>query len=126
MRKIFCVAIIIIILFFWIKNFISKGGLLTFLDSHPHSVWTPRVLYIVGNICFLSGDYKNAIVYFKRIPTKFPKAKKSIDAEYMIGRSYEVMKAFPEARKVYEEILEKYPKSKYTEIIQKKLQVFLH
>ncbi len=126
MKKFLLVVLIIIALFLWAKGFVTEGGLLVFLDEHPHSVWTPRCLYFIGNTYFLFQSHENAIMYFKRIVAKYPKTKRIVDVEYMMGRSYEEIKNYKKAKEVYVRILDKYPGNEYTSKIQRKMQLIFN
>jgi TolA-binding protein len=126
MKKFILILLIIVGFFMWLNNFVTEGKLLVFLDEHPHSVWTPRCLYFIGNIYFLCNSHENAIMYFYRIVDKYPETERVIDIEYMMGRSYEEMRKYKEAEEVYKRILDKYPGNKYTSKIQKKMQLIFN
>ena len=59
-----------------------------FLSSHPTHPYADNALFWRGEICYLQGDYNDALRDFQRIEEQYPRGNKLPDALYRIGRIY--------------------------------------
>ncbi len=84
------------------------------IESYPDSPLLPEVLFAIGGVYRILGDYYKAINNFRRVFNDYPKSNYYIDAGYLIGQIYLWDLAKPiKARSSFEQLLKVQPYSVY-------------
>lgn len=81
-----------------------------------------RAQYMIGEIQFENKDYKEAIKSFFRVAYGYPHPTWQADATFEAARCFEMLQQKPQAKKMFAEVVEKYPTSKRAADAQKKLK----
>lgn len=84
------------------------------IDLYPQSKMTPRLHFLIGRVYFLKKDYEAARKKFQEIITIYPD-KPEIHAEAMgvIATTYEAQENWPQAKKIYDDIILQYPLTRW-------------
>lgn len=90
----------------------AKGKLEELLAEKLSNADRNKVFHGLGLINYNQKSYDNAIVYFSKIYTKWPRSSLSPNSLYYIGKSFEAQGKSAEANQIYQEVTKKYPKSK--------------
>lgn len=78
--------------------------------------------YNLGLLHYWKKDYDNALVYFSKIYTKYPKSSWAPKCLLYIGRSFAKQKKSAEANATFQELIEKYPKSSSAKKAKKEIK----
>lgn len=70
-----------------------------------------KVLQSLGKVEFYTKNYEQAMVYFSKVFTRYPKSSFAPTALLFIGRSLKAMDKKPEAKEAFEQVSENYPDS---------------
>ncbi len=86
------------------------AGYQKIIDKYPQSRLTEGLRFLVGRVYFLKKDYETARKKFYEIIEIYPQ-KKELHAEAMaaVAKTYEVQDNWPQAYKIYDQILKSYP-----------------
>lgn len=80
------------------------------IDQYPQSRLTQGIHFIIGRVYLLKKDYTTARAKFNEIVGLYPQNPETqAQAFAAVGQSYELEKNWPEAAKIYEQILKDYP-----------------
>ncbi len=80
------------------------------------------IWFNLGYIDYNQKNYDNALIYFSKIYTKFPKSSYAPRSLLYIARSFHKKGQKPEAKQTYEELIAKYPKSKHVKYAKDELK----
>ncbi|MAX66414.1 MAG: tetratricopeptide repeat protein [Bacteriovoracaceae bacterium] len=83
----------------------------TLQENKINNAQKNHVYYNLGLLNYWSRDYNDALVYFSKIYTKYPRSSFAPKALLYIARSFDKLKKTDEAKATYQEVIEKYPKS---------------
>lgn len=78
-----------------------------------------HIRYNVGLLYFWKKKYDNALTYFSKIYTKFPRSSWAPRSLLFIARSFKAQKKKAEANATYLELISKYPKSSQAKTAKK-------
>ena len=78
--------------------------------------------YNLGLLHYWKKDYDNALVYFSKIYTKYPKSSWAHKCLLYIGKSFKGQKKTAEANATFEELIKKYPKSSSAKKAKKEMK----
>lgn len=81
-----------------------------------------HVYYNLGLIEYYYGKYDDALAYFSKIYTKYPRSSYAPKSLLYIGRSFKKSKRKDEATATFEELIKNYPKSKQAAEAKKELK----
>lgn len=81
-----------------------------------------HVYYNLGLLEYWNKKYNDALVYFSKIYTKYPKSSFAPGSLLYIGRSFKKLGKKDEAKATFEELIKKYPKKKQAESAKKELK----
>lgn len=81
-----------------------------------------HVYFNLGLLDYWNGKYNDAITYFSKIYTKWPRSSFSPRALLYIARSFDKQKKSAEAKAMYEELINKYPKSSHAKTAKKEVK----
>ena len=81
-----------------------------------------HVFYNLGLLNYWSKKYDDALVYFSKIYTKYPKSSFAPASLLYIGRSFKNQNKTDEAKATFEELIKNYPKSRHAKSAQKELK----
>lgn len=79
-------------------------------------------LYLEGDDFFKKEQWQNAILSYEKYRSKNPDGPHWSEATFKIGRSFEQLELFQEAKAFYQEILDKQPKSSMAHKAQNRIQ----
>jgi tol-pal system protein YbgF len=80
-------------------------------DSDPGGELADNALYWIGETYFASGNYGEAIRYFRRVTMEFADQNKAPDAMYKTGMALEKSGDLQLAKQAFEECIKRYPYS---------------
>ncbi len=80
-----------------------------------------HVYFNLGLLDYWNKRYDEALVYFSKIYTKYPRSSLSPRALLYIARSFKKSKKLEEAKATYSEVMSNYPKSKQATYAKKEL-----
>lgn len=72
-----------------------------------------RAMYCLGRMYFARKKYDKAMVYFSKVFTNFPQSNYATGSLFFLGQSFEKKGNTADAKASYQELISKYPKSKY-------------
>ncbi|MBI5238304.1 MAG: tol-pal system protein YbgF [Deltaproteobacteria bacterium] len=98
------------------------GSFTGFLSAFPEHKLAGNAQYWLGEAYYAKGEFEKAIVEFEKVKKNFPKADKVVAAMLKQGFSFENLGSIKEARVLFEEVVEKYPKSPEANIAKKRLK----
>ena len=81
-----------------------------------------HVYFNLGLIDYWDKKYNDAITYFSKIFTKWPKSSFSPRALLYIARSFDKQKKSDEAKAMYQELINKYPTSTHAKTAKKEVK----
>ncbi len=81
-----------------------------------------HIRYNLGLLYYWKKDYNNALVYFSKIYTKYPKSSWASKCLLYIARSFKGQKKAAEANATYAELVKKYPKSSSAKKAKKEMK----
>lgn len=88
-----------------------KSRMQTFMTRFPGSSYADNILYIAGRLAFDSKNYAEAIKYYQKVITQYPRSNKVVAAKYAKAIAYKRMNLEPQAKGVFAEVRKKYPGS---------------
>lgn len=80
-----------------------------FLSSHPTHPYADNALFWRGEICYLRGDYDDALKEFQHIEKRYPQGNKLPDALYRIGHIYLKRGDTRRAAAYFKQVRERFP-----------------
>ncbi len=99
-----------------------------FLRAYPHHRNADNCYYWIGESYFNQGEYKLALVEFMEVIEKYPRGNKLADSYFMVGKCYlhlhhksESIRAFKQARSIFNRIINRYPESEAANHAHKRL-----
>ncbi len=104
------------------KNSEAKDALLQIIDSPELSAGDAnKALHALGKIEFESKNYDQALVYFSKIYSKYPKASLAPSSLLFIGKSLKNLGKKDEAKEAFAKLSEDYPATKESKEAKKEL-----
>lgn len=88
-----------------------KSRMQKFMTKHAKSSFADNVLYLAGRQALDNKNYGEALKYFSRVLAEYPNSNKVVSAQFAKAMVYKKMNLEPQARKVFREIMQKYPGS---------------
>ncbi|MBK9323558.1 MAG: tetratricopeptide repeat protein [Bdellovibrionaceae bacterium] len=88
-----------------------KSRLQTFLSKFAASSYADNTLYLAGRMALDNKNYAEAIKYFQKVITQYPRSNKVVAARLAKGVAYRKMNLAPQAKYVFQELKKKYPGS---------------
>lgn len=77
-----------------------------------------RLLHNLGIIEFLTKNYNDALTYFSRLYTEYPKSAYNKNGLLHLGKTFQALKKKDEAKETYKMLLKNFPKSKHAKQAQ--------
>ncbi|MFC1646101.1 outer membrane protein assembly factor BamD [Candidatus Omnitrophota bacterium] len=85
---------------------------------------SPEEQYKFSKEVFDSGDYKRALVEFKKVLSHFPESFQAAEAQFYIGECLEKMGKLYNAYLAYQKVIDKYPFSeKMNDVLERELKI---
>ena len=81
-------------------------------DSYPNHKLASNCVYWIGENYFMLGNYSAAITAFRSV-LQYSRSYKIDDATLMLGRCYEKMGQYDQARSYFNQVISQYPQSEY-------------
>jgi len=88
-----------------------KSRMQTFMTRFPTSAYADNVLYMAGRMAFSNKNYAEAIKYYQKVITQYPRSNKAVAAKFAKGIAYKQMNLAPQAKGVLADLRKKYPGS---------------
>jgi TolA-binding protein len=88
-----------------------KSRLQTFMTRFSNSPYADNVLYIAGRMAFNNKNYPEAIKYYQKVITQYPRSNKTVAARLAKGVAYKKMNLTPQAKFVFQDLRKRYPGS---------------
>lgn len=88
-----------------------KSRLQTFMSKHAKSPFADNVLYLAGRQALDNKNYAEALKFFGKVVNDYPNSNKVVSSQFAKAMAYKKMNLEPQARKVFREIMQKYPGS---------------
>lgn len=88
-----------------------KSRMQTFMTRFPASSYADNVLYLAGRMAFSSKNYAEAIKYYQKVITQYPRSNKVVAAKYAKAIAYKQMNLAPQAKSVLSDLRKRYPGS---------------
>jgi len=126
LRNIVFFFAILIGLFLGLHHALQSGAFLRYMDSHPHPVWTPRVLFWAGQGYYLFQDLPQAAAYFSRIQNQFPRSREAANASYFYIQVQDDQRTVDRNQliQLYENYLEKYPNGDHSDLARRRVSSY--
>lgn len=80
-----------------------------------------KVYYNLGLLEYWGSQYNNALIYFSKIYDKYPRSSKAPGSLFYIGLSFKKQKEKAKASAIFQELINKYPKSPFAKKAKKEL-----
>ncbi len=81
-----------------------------------------KVMHSLGKVEFYTKNYEQALVYFSKVFTKYPKSSLAPNSLLFIGRSLKSMNKKSEAKEAFEQVKENYAGSADAKLADKEIQ----
>jgi TolA-binding protein len=88
-----------------------KSRLQTFMTRFSSSSYADNALYLAGRMAFQNKNYGEAIKYYQRVVTQYPRSNKVVSAKLAKGLAYKKMNLQPQAKSVFLDLRKRYPGS---------------
>ncbi len=80
-------------------------------DADPSGDLADNALFWIGGTYYATGDYNDAIRYYKRVVDEYGDQNKAPDAMYMLALAYEKTSDLAMARTTLQQVIARYPYS---------------
>lgn len=88
-----------------------KSRMQKFLSKFPKSPFADNTLYLAGVMALENKNYPEALKYLGRLSSEYPRSNRMVAGQFAKAMAYKRMHLDPEAKKVFGEIMQKYPGS---------------
>jgi outer membrane protein assembly factor BamD (BamD/ComL family) len=122
LRKLFYLAIIILLCLFFYRQILVKAQ--EYVDLHAQEAWAPKMQLNIGKVYLFARDYDQAEKTFQALKKKFPKSSYASKAQWMIASVYENKEDYMRAKAEYEKFMKDYPTDEYARKADDKLRIF--
>jgi len=99
----------------------AKSELKTFLEKHPTSSFAGNAQYWLGEAHYVTREFRQGIVEFKKVLSNFPNSLKIPDAMLKIGYTYYELKQYDESKLLLQDLRKRFPKSTAFRLAGKRL-----
>lgn len=82
-----------------------------FMVRHAKSPFADNALYLAGRQALDKKNYSEAIKYFHRVVSEYPRSNRVVSSQFAKAMAYKKMNLEPQARRVFRDIMRKYPGS---------------
>ncbi len=89
----------------------ARAAFQNVFDADASGELADNALFWIGETYFATGDYNNAIRYYKRVSDEYGDQNKAPDAMYKLAISYEKTSDLAQARTILQEVIARYPYS---------------
>lgn len=88
-----------------------KSRVQKFMSRHAKSPFADNALYLAGRMALDQKSYGEALKYFNRVATEYPRSNRVVSAQFAKAIAYKKMNLDGEARRAFREVIQKYPGS---------------
>lgn len=88
-----------------------KSRMQTFMTRFPASAYADNVLYLAGRMAFDNRNYAEALKYYQKVITQYPRSNKVVAAKFAKGIAYKRMQLEPQAKGVFANLRKEFPGS---------------
>ncbi|MEX0916437.1 MAG: tol-pal system protein YbgF, partial [Wenzhouxiangellaceae bacterium] len=100
----------------------AAEGFDAFLRDHPESSYAPNALYWLGEVYYVTRDFKTALAQFERLQSTYPDSGKKADALLKIGFSHYELGNWDRARAALEQVISDFPGTNYSRLAENRLR----
>jgi tol-pal system protein YbgF len=100
---------------------LAKAAFQEYLKRFPDTEVSDNAQYWIGECAYATGDFAGAIAEFEKVPQQHPKGDKVPAALLKTGISYGRLKNMDEAKRYYQRVIQKYPKSDEARLARERL-----
>lgn len=88
-----------------------KAQVEIFTGRFPKSIYADNALFLMGRVELENKNYPAALKCFQKIQLEYPYSNKMVSTQYLKGVAYKKMNLNNEARRVFREVMAKFPGS---------------
>ncbi|MFH1282763.1 MAG: tetratricopeptide repeat protein [bacterium] len=110
-------------LIYYGKHIVESGKFQNFLDVNKDYILVEQVQYYVGYFYYLKSQYRKSIKHFDNFVKLYPKSRFRESVDYTVAVCNEEINNRQEARRLFEEFLDKYPDAEKRSLVIKKIQI---
>ena len=93
----------------------------SFVEKYPHGGYSANAHYWLGELYMVKNNYPQAIEQFNIVLKEFPSSSKSADSLLKTGYALAASGKLPEARKTWQEVINKYPDTRTAKLAATRL-----
>jgi tol-pal system protein YbgF len=99
----------------------AKGELQAFLVKYPNGSFSGNAQYWLGEAHYVTRNFEQGIVEFKKVLNGFPGSNKVPDAMLKLGYTYYELKQFPQSKSVLQDLRTRFPDETASRLATKRL-----
>ena len=99
----------------------AKSSFENFLKTYPNSIYADNSQYWLGEANYVTRDFEQGIIEFKRVVAAYPNSSKVPDAMLKLGYTYYELKQHDQAKAILQELRARFPKSAAFRLAGKRL-----
>ena len=100
----------------------AKVELGAFLKQYPQSSFAGNAQYWLGEAHYVTRNFEQGIVEFKKVLSTYPGSNKVPDAMLKLGYTYYELKQYPESKAVLEDLRTRFPEETAARLASKRLE----
>ena len=100
---------------------LARASFTEYLRRYPDTEVSDNAQYWVGECLYATGDFAGAIAEFGKVTQQYPKGDKVPAALLKSGIAYSRLKNTDEAKRYYQQVIQKYPKSDEARLARERL-----
>jgi tol-pal system protein YbgF len=100
---------------------LARAGFQEYLRRFPDTEVSDNAQYWLGECLYATGDFAGAIAEFQKVPQNYPKGDKVPAALLKTGISYARLRNMDEAKRYFDMVIKKYPKSDEARLARERL-----
>ena len=100
---------------------LARDAFREYLRHYANTEVSDNAQYYIGETLYATGDFAGAIPEFKAVAERYPKGDKVPAALYKAGMASARLKNNEEAKKLYRQVMQKYPKSPEATLAKERL-----
>ena len=123
MKKFFIFIILVVTFIIWFDDWTSSGKMDAFLEQHENSDITPRVLFLIGEACYMVQETKAASQYYRWAIDKYPEETFIPRVRFHLGRSYDELGDRGKAMEQYVVLKDSFSETDYGRMAKRKWEI---
>jgi tol-pal system protein YbgF len=99
----------------------AKTELSAFLKKFPNSSYAGNAQYWLGEAQYVTRNFEQGIIEFKRVINKYPTSNKLPDAMLKLGYTFYELKQFPQSKAILQDLRNRFPQATAARLATKRL-----